>query len=213
MLSVEAFASRRPYLYHLTASLNLSRIRRSRRLNSAAQLLDSAGRADFKRIRRRQHEVVNIDGEQIIIRDQAPLHRGNVALQPQWQFEDLIALLNCQVFFWPGGEDSPIAYGVRHFERYRAEDTRIIRVPLLDIAAVNSPRELHVCKYNSGSPRCNNGRPSPRSADSFVPLSNSTLRPGQVVEVTLSPDAALPESALVARSLGADWEPLFNLGY
>jgi len=210
MLTVNALAHLRPYLYHLTAAENISRIQRTRRLNSAAQLFEAAGRPDLIRVRRRQHERVHVEGEQIVIRDQAPLHRGNVGLEPEWEFEDLIAMLNRQVFFWPGGPLSPIAYGVRHFERYGSEDTRIIRVPLVDLVAVNDSHEPHVCRYNSGSPRCNGGRPSPRSANTFVPLSRSELRPGQVVEVTLSPSADLPLTAVVTQSLSADWEPLFR---
>ena len=209
MLTIDAFSRLRPYLYHLTAAENISRIQRTRRLNSAAQLFEAARRPDLIRVRRRQHERVSVEGEQIVIRDQAPLHRGNVGLQPEWEFADLIAMLNRQVFFWPGGPQSPIAYGVRHFERYRAEDTRIIRVPLVDLMAANASLEPHVCRYNSGSPRCNGGRPSPRSANTFVPLSTSQLRPGQVVEVTLSPSAALPVTAEVARSLNGEWQRLF----
>lgn len=209
MLTVDALARLRPYLYHLTAARNIPRIQRTGRLNSAAELFEAARRPDLIRVRRRQHEVVLVDGEQVVIRDQTPLHRGNVGLQPDWEFEDLIEMLNQQVFFWPGGPASPIAYGVRHFERYSAEDTRIIRVSLPDLVSANRHAEPSVCRYNSGSPRCNAGRPSPRSADTFVPLSKSTLRPAQVVEVTLSPSAELPVTAVVTQSLSTAWEPLF----
>ena len=207
MLTASALASTRPYLYHLTAEENISRIRHHRRLHSAARLFEDSGRRDLLRVRRRQHEVVTIGGERVVIRDQRPLHRGNVALDRGWEFEDFIELLNRQVFFWPGNADSPISYGVRHFERYRTEDVAIIRVPLLDIIAVND--EPFVCRYNSGSPRCNGGKPSPRSSQTFAPLTRSPLRPGEVVEVTFASGASLPASTTVARSLTNRWQSLF----
>ena len=209
MLSSSALSKLRPYLFHLTAAENVERIQRARSLSSATELFAAAGRTDLSRSRRRHHEVITIGGEAIVIRDQAPLHRGNVALPDEWSFEDLVAMLNRQVFFWPGSLSSPIAYGVRHFERYRSEDTRIIRVPLLDLAAANPSREPNVCRYNSGSPRCNGGRPSPRSQKTFEPITISRLRPSEVVEVTLSPDAILPSSTQVARSLGGRWTSLY----
>lgn len=160
------------------------------------------------RVRRRAHEALTIDGERVIIRDQAPLHRGNVDLGSGWSFEDLVTTLNQHVFFWPGDAASPNPYGVRHFQRYSAEDTKIIRIPLLDTIAANPEREPLVCRYNSGSPRCNGGRPSPRSADTFIPIGRSTLRPREVIEVTFSPDVFLPESCVVADSLDGEWASL-----
>lgn len=210
LLSLPTLAASRPFLYHLTAAGNVSRIRRKRRLYSAAQLFDSAGRVDLIRVRRRQHETIRIDGEDVTIRDQAPLHRGNVKLGSGWAFEDLVEALNRQVFFWPGNDTSPIPYGIRHFERYGDEDTRIIRVSLLDIVAANTDREPFVCPYNSGSPRCNAGRPSPRSANTFIAVRQAELRPSQVIEVTFSPDVQLPKSTGVAEALGEPWTPLFK---
>jgi hypothetical protein len=209
VLSSSALSKVRPYLYHLTAAENVGRIQRARSLSSAAELFAAASRSDLGRSRRRHHEVITIGGEAIVIRDQAPLHRGNVVLPDGWSFDDLVAMLNRQVFFWPGTQSSPIAHGVRHFERYRGEDTRIIRVPLLDLVSVNPSREPNVCRYNSGSPRCNGGRPSPRSPKTFEPLTISRLRPSEVVEVTFSPDAMLPSSTQVARSLGGRWTSLY----
>jgi len=71
-------------------------------LESTAAFLERAGRLDLLRARRRSGERVTVDGIQVHLRDQAPLHAGNVDLPANWSFEDLVELLNRQVFFWPG---------------------------------------------------------------------------------------------------------------
>jgi hypothetical protein len=47
------------------------------------------------------------------------------------------------------------------------------------------------------------------AVQTFTRVSASTLRPGDVVEVTFSPYAILPPSTVVATSLSDQWEPLF----
>jgi hypothetical protein len=207
-LSSAALAKLRPHLYHLTATSNIPRIRQQRHLYSAATLMNLAGQADLIRVRRRSHANLIVDGVEVVIRDQAPLHRGNVALGSGWIFEDLVATLNSLVFFWPGDATGPIAYGRRHFARYEHEATSIIRVPLLDVVASNANRKVLVCKYNSGSPRCNAGRPSPRSAQTFEPIAQSALRASQVVEVTFPDGVTLPPTSVVATSLAGPWVAL-----
>lgn len=207
-LTCAGLATLRPYLYHLTATANISGIREHRRLYSAATLFNHAGEDGLIRVRRRGHEKISVGGVEVLIRDQAPLHPGNVALESGWTFEDLVVALNSLVFFWPGDATGPIPYGQRHFARYDHEDTSIIRVPLLDVVASNTQREVLVCKYNSGSPRCNAGRPSPRSAQTFEPIGQSRLRAGQVIEVTVRDAVTLPPSSFFARSLAGPWSPL-----
>lgn len=204
-LGVEALAKLRPYLYHLTATANIERISEERRLCSAAALFNRAGQPGLTRVRRRAHHKIVIDGVEVVIRDQAPLHAGNVALGSSWSFDDLVAALNSLVFFWPGRASGPIPYGQRHFARYDHEDTSIIRVPFLDVVAANTDREVLVCKYNSGSPRCNAGRPSPRSAQTFEPIAESILRAAKVVEITFRDEVTLPPTSVVARTLGGPW--------
>jgi hypothetical protein len=208
LLTIDALAKLRPYLYHLTATTNIPRIQEQRRLVSAATLFNEAGQPELITVRRPTHAQVVVQGAQVVIRDQAPLHAGNVALGSGWTFEDLVAALNALVFFWPGNADGPIAYGQRHFARYEHEQTSIVRVPLLDLVAANPNREVLVCKYNSGSPRCNAGKPSPRSAETFKGVNQSNLRPSQVIEVTFQGDVNLPTTSLVASSLNGPWGAL-----
>src|SRR5882672_8653746 len=114
---VDRFLRLRPFLYHLTDTRNVRRILRTRRIESAAHLLRLARRTDLVRERRRAHVSISVDGEEIAIRDQAPLHQGNMALADGCTFSDFVALLNERVFFWPGSADGPISYGVRHHGR------------------------------------------------------------------------------------------------
>src|SRR4051812_19487213 len=113
---LEAFARLRPYLYHLTSQTNIERIRRTWVLESAARIFEAAGRPDLKRSRRRAHVTLGDGEDSIIVRDQAPLHRGNMSLDENWEFEDFDEHLNERVFFWPGDSCGPISYGLRHYE-------------------------------------------------------------------------------------------------
>src|SRR5687767_6744778 len=99
--------------------------------------MNAAGRTSAVAQRRRDHFVVNVDGEAVHIRDQAPLHRGNVRLEGGWSFDDLVRAINGRVFFWPGTERGPINYGIRHFERYETEQPAILRVSAEELVALN----------------------------------------------------------------------------
>src|SRR5437868_4740943 len=100
-IHLERFAELRPFLYHLTARLNLESIRESRRLEPAARILALAGREDLLRTRRRNAEIVYVEGRPVHIRDQAPLHAGHMEMTDGWAHEDFTQHLNARVFFWP----------------------------------------------------------------------------------------------------------------
>jgi hypothetical protein len=74
------FIAVRPMLFHLTARANLGRIRREGRLESAAALRARAGIEVLARQRRGKESWVEMDGEPVHIRDQAPLYEGNIEL-------------------------------------------------------------------------------------------------------------------------------------
>lgn len=190
-LDLERFARTRPYLYHLTAASNIPWITADRRLDSAFALLERSGRADQARVRRKSHLVVHAPGREVVLRDQAPLHRGNLRLPEGFTFEDFVAVLNARVFFWPGNEAGPIDYGVRHFERYSHEDCAVIVVRTKELFDANLGTVPQFCRYNSGSPRCNGGHPVPRGPNTFVPADLCSWRPGEIKEVTFSPAVLL----------------------
>jgi hypothetical protein len=199
-------------MYHLTDERNISRVRRTMKLESAVRLLTAAGRSDLLRARRRQHEQVSVDGEIVYVRDQAPLHAGNMALEAGWTLSDFVYYLNERVFFWPGTALGPIVYGRRHFERYAAERPAIIRMQGRSLTSANPDIELRFCKYNSGSPRWTQGRPSPRTAQTFVLASEAPFRPSAVVEVTVAGSVCVSDDAEVSTSPDGPWAPLLRAG-
>lgn len=152
-LDIEQFAKTRPCLYHLTARANLKLIVASGRLRTAADLLDEAGEGQLKRQRRRESHVVVCSGEHVHIRDQAPLHAGNLKLAGNWMFDDFVEHLNQHVFLWPGTEAGPIDYGRRHFERYAREDNVVLVMKTAQLCAGQTNLEPRFSKYNSGSPK------------------------------------------------------------
>lgn len=203
------FALTRPYLYHLTARSNLKRIRETKTLFPAAALMERAGRADLIRLRRRSHERLNIDGQAILLRDQAPLRRGNLMLPSGYQFEDFIENLNGRVFFWPGTAARPIESGIRHFERYREEQPLILRVDYRSLIDDNSDINPEFCRYNSGSPRCSHGKKIPRGPNTFVTEPDFEGTASQVVEVTFGSEVDLPLNTLFGKNPKGPWHSLF----
>ena len=149
-------------------------------------------------------------GTPVVLRDQAPLHEGNMDLQEGWTLEDFVEQLNQRVFFWPGTEDGPIDYGLRHFGRYASERPHLIRVRLASLLAANPGAMAQFCRYNSGSPRCVQGRRSPRSERTFLDHADVDFQRNQVVEVTFRGEVGLPFDAELGDRPGGPWMRLFE---
>lgn len=198
----------RPYLYHLTDRVNLRQIERTHEMSPAVLLMERAGRLDLVRIRRRRHERIAIGGITILLRDQAPLHKGSMELQGDCIYEDVIEDINARVFFWPGTTGGPISYGVRHFERYRSERPVILRVNFHSLLKSNPNVEPKFCRYNSGSPRCSNGMKSPRGPDTFAPAAEFVGTPSNVVEVTFESPIVVPADTTIGEYPNGPWQPL-----
>jgi hypothetical protein len=191
-LNLIDFLETRPRLFHLTAESNVERIRESGVLSPASHLLRSAGFARNIR-RRRPGSLLIRDGDRRIhIRDQAPLHAGNVELAGGWSFEDLVEHLNDHVFFWPG-DDRPNDYGRRHFARYRDQDCRVLVFSTRGLLAANRDLPPRLCRFNSGSPRCTGGRRSPRGPDLFQLVDEYGGTAATVVEVVFRGEVRLPD--------------------
>jgi hypothetical protein len=208
--SLDAFERTRPFLFHLTASHNLDRIRKQRKLFSAIALMRDAGQEVWGNKKRSGHLSVEIGGQLVVIRDQDPLYEGNVDLQGGWTFSTLIKALNNQVFFWPGTKEGPISYGVRHVERYRDEKPVLLRLPFSQLVSENKSRPPFFCKYNSGAPRCSGGTGSPRGPNTFVNANDATFTPGKVVEVVFREQISLPEITEYSSSLSNSWNRLYG---
>ena len=206
------FADTRPWLYHLTARMNVDRIREEGRLDCAATLLRAGGRECVVRQRRESSEEISVCGRSIHIRDQRPLHCRNMDLHGCWCFEDWVEHLNGWVFFWPGTERRPVCSGVGHYKRYKreGEDVRVIRICTKDTFDENRPAKPRFSRHNSGSPRPYGGKRSPRGPNTIVPGDQFDRTPWKVVEVAYRKQVALPESAQVACTPFGEWRPLFD---
>jgi hypothetical protein len=206
--TIDEFVRARPFLYHLTAAANLTHIRENRVIMPAAVLMKSAGRTDLLCRRRRGHESIEVNKRVIVLRDQAPLHRGNMGLPEGFAFEDFVKCLNSRVFFWPGTLAGPISYGIRHFERYRAEQPAICRVRIQSLLASNPGLQPLFCRYNSGSPRCSYGEKSPRGPNTFLEAAQFLGKSSQVVEVTFAKEILVPLDAEYGNDPHGPWKPL-----
>lgn len=199
---VGSFVSLRPRLYHLTAASNVESILSEGALHPAAHLLREAGETRLIRERRGEQATIEVRGRPVHIRDQAPLHPGNMALGDGWSLADFVAHLNEHVFFWPGTTAGPSDYGRRHFERYQAEPNAVLVLDAARLIAANTEPGVRLCRYNSGSPRCNAGRPSPRGKATFVPPAQFEGGPGAVVEVVFRGSVRLGSALIVVSTPG-----------
>jgi hypothetical protein len=201
----EQYARIRPFLYHLTARSNFERLAQSRLLQSAASLLNEAGRLDLTSFHRKSAMTVNIDRDRVIIRDQLPLHIGNIEFVEGWTFHQLVGHLNRHVFFWSGWEAKAIEHCIRHFEHYAGERPVIFRAPFVSVVKANLPRHPLFCKYNSGSPRMVGGQRSPRGAGTFARAQACAFSAGEVVEVVYRDAVVLPANIEWAQKPSGPW--------
>ena len=187
---------------------NVERIRESRELLSAASLLRELG-IDPNSPVRRAPLLLGTGESAVELRDQGPLHEGNIVFSPGFSFQDLLNLLNARVFFWPGKADGrPIDYRVRHFNRNAPNGPALLRVPFRDLLTANPRVPPQLCLFNSGSPRCSAGKKNPRSPDTFVDANRFFHPPSRVVEVTFETRVALPGSTEISSSPNGPWRTL-----
>ena len=195
------FVRTRPRLFHLTAASNVEGILQEGMLHPAQRLFADAGMAGEASVRRRDHVTVDVNGRSVLIRDQAPLHAGNMALSGGMSFEDFVAFLNGHVFFWPGTSTGPISYGTRHFLRYVNEQCRVLVFSTEALAGANTALSPLFSSYNSGSPRCFSGLRSPRSANTFLPAGEYAHTPSSVVEVVFRGSVTIPKHGVEVRNV------------
>lgn len=201
-MHLSEFIQLRPFLFHLTARSNVGRILRLGVLQPATLLLKVAGMESQDCQHRPESLIVSVDGDVVHLRDQRPLYERNVLLQSGWKFGDFLRCLNSRVFFWPGDGAGPIPIGIRHFKSYANDDCVILQVPTATLIKGNPDPEF--CRFNSGSPRCNNGKPSPRGPGTFLNAAQFAHTPGEVKEVTFTSEVRLSKSDVAVTSV-ADW--------
>lgn len=200
------FAELRPYLFHLVNRKNLPVLRATRTLWSAEALAGKSGKTRILRNRREGRKKVKLCEGKIVVRDQAPLSPANVEFEGDWTFEKLLHELNRRVFLWPGTVDGPVPAGRRHASKYADTDV-VLRLRTRDVL----DQKPEFCKYNSGSPRCTDGRKSPRGPNTFLPAERCPFRASQVVEVTFVRELRLPDTTVWRDSPDGEWEPLLGV--
>jgi hypothetical protein len=207
---LDKFFDDRPYLFHLTARENLLGLKAKRRIDSTEQLLFSAGLESLLEQKREHALTVEVEGRSINIRDQIVLYENNIDFEGGWSFANLIRELNRRVFFWPGTADGPIETGQNHFRHYAHEQPVVLRTRTDELFRMNANCDPQFCKYNSGSPRCSDGRASPRGPNTFQMAGDPDreLIPTKVKEVTFIGHVRLPEFIVVGSSLGGPWTAL-----
>ncbi len=147
-----------------------------------------------------------VDGNDVDIRDQRPLYLGKTKLERGRSFGDLVRALNERIYFWPGTDDQPSSYGIRHFERYEGSEIVIFRMRTEDLFHVNSKESPYFCKFNSGSPRTTQGKGSPRDPNTFVDCTSAAYSACGVVEVTYAKVVNLPLNIESAKSPWGPWK-------
>jgi hypothetical protein len=209
-MELSKFCTTRRYLFHTTAFSNLERIRKERRLLSTAQLVLLAPQfPSFSLSERRPvRATLELADGSVDVRDQDPLHQGNIAFEVGWDLERLVRTLNGLVFFWPGTSGGPVESGRNHADRYRGEGESLafLRVESSVLLKQSSARFARV---NSGSPRCVNGKKSYRGSNTFLPLTQFPGRPSHVVEVVFENFVSLPEETEWSANLNGDWQALW----
>jgi hypothetical protein len=206
--TIQQFVALRPYVYHLTARANRARIKRTDALDPAAAILKASGNAGMLSMRRATGLQAKINGDVIHVRDQHPLHAGNVAFQGKWTIDKLVEEINERVFFWPGSASWVVSYARRHFHRYAAEKPIVLRMQFASLLSANVGRDPLFCKYNSGSPRWVSGKASPRGPSTFEKCGKAPFLPSGVVEVTFRSSVRLPADVEVADSYDGLWRRL-----
>ncbi len=207
--TVEQFIKTRPYLYHVSVKVNLTLIREHKFLWCAEELTRRGNRPSLSSAKRPDDVYVDVDGTKVCIRDQAPLHQGNIEFESGWTFGNVLQDLNSRVYFWSGTTKGPTEYGRRYLARYRLKQPVILRIRTSDAFAVNSPPEF--CKYNSGSPRCSGGRKGPRGPNTFLRREACPFTSGKVVEVTFRAQMKLPNAVEIAESYAGPWADIDEL--
>jgi hypothetical protein len=186
-LDVKRFSRRSPVLWHLTPALNAHRIRRTRVIESSAELMRRAGNEHFAQTPRSSDLRLMIGDDAVVLREQLRVTKpGQVLFTGGWTRESLVRELNRRVFFWPGTWDGPIRKVGQSVRVFSADaESAWIGLPydrLLELPDVI----LHYCRYNSGAPRANPTiGPIPRGPRLFLAGEDWDEQPSKVKEISV----------------------------
>lgn len=204
-----------PYLYHVTYEDSLKRIRKLRRLESAAALMEAGGQRNSLRVRRGDSVNFLVDGDPILLTDQHPINAKNIAFQDGWTISDLIEAINRRVFFWRGKKEGLLRSNQGHFKKYKNAGHRLVflRLSFGEVCRCNAERGPELSKHNSGAARKYDGKPIPRGPKTFVQPQDADFNPGEVQEVVFHSFVDLPAlTEVCSGSWEGPWQPFFQLG-
>jgi len=209
--TLDAFTKWRPFLFHITSVNNVAAIRSARCLQCADVILKSSRERSLLREHRKSSCIVHSGNAAIRLQSQAPLHAGNIAFDKNWTLNGLIEYLNGFVFFWPGTEAGPCNYGRNHFasSSWDRHPINVLRIPAATVFSPESCNRPYFCRFNSGAPRCYNGRQSPRGRNTFLPHDEFDGTLARVAEVVFRGGVALPDKTELASSPDGPWKPFF----
>ncbi|TAI47632.1 DUF7002 family protein [Flagellimonas allohymeniacidonis] len=209
-MSAEELIERLPFLYHLTSFENSELILENRVIHSTVALVNGSNLGDDEKqnllvSRRPEHFYVeDIDGNEIMIRDQRPISVKslNKCLQDNCSVSDFIFYLNSRIFFWPNLYRLNI-----HFNRYSHENPVILKCSTEALLSLNDHSKF--CHLNSGATRCHpkwDGAPPPRGLNSFVSLDNFEYGYRKIAEVTFEDSCTLPETIWRSDNPNGPWQ-------
>lgn len=209
MIDLDLLCQKRPFLYHLTSRVNIPSIVRSRGLLSASVLLeradDPAALAHLRR-RRPDHVTIEIEGREVMIRDQRPISEKALAkcLDGDLQPADYYELLNHRVFLWP-----TLKRLARHYDRYKSEEPVLLRFSTREILALNPRAEFS--RLNSGATRANSylgGIAPRRGRETFQTAEACDCGISAIAEVTIPRSCVLPERFHSADDPDGPWSSI-----
>ena len=131
-ISLAALIKMSPCLYHVTYEDSLTRIRRVRRLECSAALMEAGGQRNLLWLRRTPWRSFVLMAKPIVLTDQGPINEKNIAFQAWWTLPSILSVeaLNRRVFFGGGSEQGLLKSNQGHFGKY--EGCRMIASPSFD---------------------------------------------------------------------------------
>jgi hypothetical protein len=208
-VNLEPIIARWTHCYHVTAVVNLQSLRRSRILLPAATLFRRMARSDLLN-RRRTHDVrLRLPGQEILVRNQAPLDPDSIDVGSTETLEDYVACLNAHVFFWPGTASGPTLDGVRMFQRTAEVKSAIIRVPSRSLLEANESSLIDVSTCNTGASWVVEGKKSRRGLGVFQRAECFADSPARIAEISFRGPVSLPDNSECSTAFGREWNSLF----
>jgi hypothetical protein len=197
------------HCYHITYAANLPLIRRRGELLPALHLLSRAGIQHLAVERRADDLRLNIEGVDVMLRNQRPLDPGALELRTG-RFDDYVACLNSRTFFWPGTASGPVADGRRMFERRDGPRSIVIRVPTRALFEANAfvPFDFSAC--NSGAAWVENGRKTYRAPELFKPHERFAQGAREIWEISSRASVVLPADSACSDRFDGCWRGLYE---